>query len=1020
MQLINDKLKKIYLGVVAVVFFAAVLMVGNYVFAVNRSVNIKAPANGTTVSGSNVTISVDGASDAGINKVQLNINYPTVAAGIVGKVEPTNNPLNLSHDFIWDTTGYPNGSYTFVAFVFDDYGTANTTGVDFIVNNPVACNNACTSSGIKQCAAGANGYQTCGDHNGDGCLEWSAVTSCATGQTCSGGVCAAPACTPTCTASGAKQCASNTSYQTCDMNGGCLQWGAAVNCASGQTCSSGNCAADIAAPTVYISSPSSGATVSGSQNIEAHAVDNLAVDRVKFFIDGNLAPNGIVTVPVAAGNYAYIYRWDTTAYVNGNYDLLAKAMDAAGNIGSSSKTVVTVANATTSTPAICTSYNYGDWSQCSGGSRSKSITSRIPANCVLPATVTETITEECAMPCTYYTYGDWGACGADGKQTRVLLSKLPSGCSKDAIGSLKPEVQKSCAAPIECSFICTSWGNCGTNGRQKCLGFSPVTAGASCSNAPPSILTRACNDDPKATIITTPVPVCINYKYGDWEPCNTNGIQKRAIIERTPIGCVLPSGVLQTETRNCQGLICETFKYGDWEECGGSGNQTRPILSQSPQGCKDTSRAQVKRGCVYLPCKGYAYNKWSDCDATRKQFRQVTMAWPEGCSGGVLAVTERECIFCEYEYSEWGACRPNGLQYRKLVARRPEGCFPENLPIINQSCDYKPFKQSTQGGYEPTEAKVPCVYSYSAWSACVNKRQTRLLISKGSEGCFESTAPEMERACKDSITLLPALASDAPAPVPESMLAAATSSIDNFNGRTSNSWQKYYFGADDCRDAQVCGGDADPDNDNLGNNDEYRFGTNPKSPDTDRDGWVDADEIQNGRDPLSASSATSTDVALYENPKEVGLEMAQIYLVNEVLDYDPENQKLELSGRALPNSYVSIYVYSKQPVILTEKTDEAGNWVYVIDKPEDGRHEVYVVVNDKDGKVTAKSAPLPFVQTAEAATVTPLGREKVLAPAETRSAEGYFVVILAAIGGLFLGLAAIGLGVRKKRERNQE
>jgi len=46
------------------------------------------------------------------------------------------------------------------------------------------CTNDCSSSGLKQCSG--NGYQTCGNYDSDSCLEWSSVTACPNGGTCSG------------------------------------------------------------------------------------------------------------------------------------------------------------------------------------------------------------------------------------------------------------------------------------------------------------------------------------------------------------------------------------------------------------------------------------------------------------------------------------------------------------------------------------------------------------------------------------------------------------------------------------------------------------------------------------------------------------------------------------------------------------------------------------------------------------------------------------------------------------------
>ena len=58
--------------------------------------------------------------------------------------------------------------------------------------NP-SCTNDCSPSGTKICEG--NGYKTCGNYDADTCLEWSSLTNCLTGQTCSGGVCITPACT---------------------------------------------------------------------------------------------------------------------------------------------------------------------------------------------------------------------------------------------------------------------------------------------------------------------------------------------------------------------------------------------------------------------------------------------------------------------------------------------------------------------------------------------------------------------------------------------------------------------------------------------------------------------------------------------------------------------------------------------------------------------------------------------------------------------------------------------------------
>ncbi|MEX0616986.1 MAG: Ig-like domain-containing protein [Candidatus Woykebacteria bacterium] len=93
---------------------------------------------------------------------------------------------------------------------------------------------------------------------------------------------------------------------------------------------------DSAKPTVSITSPASGATVSKTVIVSAAASDNVGVAKVEFFIDGK--PVGSDTTS------SYTYSWDTTKYTNAKHTLQAKAYDAATNQGVSSILTVTTSN----------------------------------------------------------------------------------------------------------------------------------------------------------------------------------------------------------------------------------------------------------------------------------------------------------------------------------------------------------------------------------------------------------------------------------------------------------------------------------------------------------------------------------------------------------------------------------------------------------------------------------------------------------------------------------------------------
>jgi len=131
---------------------------------------------------------------------------------------------------------------------------------------------------------------------------------------------------------------------------------------------------------------------------------------------------------------------------------------------------------------------------------------------------------------------------------------------------------------------------------------------------------------------------------------------------------------------------------------------------------------------------------------------------------------------------------------------------------------------------------------------------------------------------------------------------------------------------------------------------------------------------------------------------------------------------LKISGKALPNIYITVFIYS-DPIVLTIKTDSNGDWSYTLDKPlEEGNHEVYVAVADNTGKVTAKSEPILFVQTAEATTIyipSLTGgekKEKEISPTKAWFEGNYLIFIAIGLVGISVSLLAIGLIKMKKAE----
>ncbi|MBI4611879.1 MAG: hypothetical protein HY726_23050 [Candidatus Rokubacteria bacterium] len=96
-------------------------------------------------------------------------------------------------------------------------------------------------------------------------------------------------------------------------------------------------------PTVSITGPTAGATVTGAVTVSATATDNVGVVGVQFKLDGaNLGPE------VTAAPYAIV--WDTTTAPNGSHTLTAVARDAAGNTATSPGVTVSVSNTSASGP----------------------------------------------------------------------------------------------------------------------------------------------------------------------------------------------------------------------------------------------------------------------------------------------------------------------------------------------------------------------------------------------------------------------------------------------------------------------------------------------------------------------------------------------------------------------------------------------------------------------------------------------------------------------------------------------
>ena len=100
---------------------------------------------------------------------------------------------------------------------------------------------------------------------------------------------------------------------------------------------------DTTSPTVSLTAPAAGASLSGIVTVSASATDDVGVDHVDFLVDGTTVIGQAVSTP-------YSIAWDSRTVSVGSHTLSAKAYDASGNSAVTPARSVTVRDA--SPPAV--------------------------------------------------------------------------------------------------------------------------------------------------------------------------------------------------------------------------------------------------------------------------------------------------------------------------------------------------------------------------------------------------------------------------------------------------------------------------------------------------------------------------------------------------------------------------------------------------------------------------------------------------------------------------------------------
>jgi len=207
---------------------------------------------------------------------------------------------------------------------------------------------------------------------------------------------------------------------------------------------------------------------------------------------------------------------------------------------------------------------------------------------------------------------------------------------------------------------------------------------------------------------------------------------------------------------------------------------------------------------------------------------------------------------------------------------------------------------------------------------------------------------------------------------------------------------------------------SDTDKDGISDFDEINiYNTDINNPDSDKDGILDGIEIVGGYNPLDVDREA---VIKFNSPKGVEYLSTETLAVEAVTALvEPGNSygvpiQAEIRGKGLPNSYVTLFIYS-EPTVVTVKTDDDGSFVYTFTKElQDGEHEVYVAITDNVGGIVARSEPFRFIKTAEAFSPVDVQEASVNISTDNNTSIITSYNMVATMGVVAFGLILLILG----------
>jgi hypothetical protein len=275
------------------------------------TVSISAPAPGATVSGS-VTVTVQSSDNWGVIRMHLlvdGVSYRSV------------DSPSSTYSFTWDSAPYSNGSHVLSVRAYDSANPPSTASLTVTSTNdktPPAVSLTSPAAGstvIGPVTLTADATDDAGIYRVDFYAGSSLVGSDTT----------APF---------------SASWNNGSQPDGSYSLTAKAYDTNGNSATSAPITVTLAKeqtpPTVSLTSPASGSTVSGLVTLSADAADNVGVTQVRFYLGINQVGTD-TTAPFSVS-------LNSASWSNGTYNITARAYDAVGNNTTSEPITVTLAN----------------------------------------------------------------------------------------------------------------------------------------------------------------------------------------------------------------------------------------------------------------------------------------------------------------------------------------------------------------------------------------------------------------------------------------------------------------------------------------------------------------------------------------------------------------------------------------------------------------------------------------------------------------------------------------------------